>query len=171
MTSRSIREGMEAVASFLREHPDQAIGEDLPATATVEGGLRCRADWPKGASMVSDMPEALGGGASAPTPGWLLRAALATCDATLIAMRAAALGIELSTLEVTVESSSDDRGLLGIGDAMAGPVEMRTRVRLAADGVDAQHLTEVVAWAEEHSPVGEALRRAMPMTTTVEILG
>lgn len=168
---RTIRESMEAVATFLREHPEDAIGEDMPATAIVESGLRCRADWPKGASMLSDMPEALGGAASAPSPGWLLRAALATCDATVIAMRAAALGVELTALEVTVESRSDDRGLVGIGDAKAGPIEMRTRVRVGADGVDAQQLSEIVAWAEEHSPVGEALRRAMPMTTEVEIAG
>ena len=170
MTNRAMRASMEAVASFLREHPEDAIGNDLPATATVESGLRCRADWPMGASMISDMPAAIGGGASAPTPGWLLRAALATCDATVIAMRAAAVGVGLDLLEVTVESRSDDRGLLGIGDVTAGPLEMRTRVRLAANGVDPQMLTEIVAWAEAHSPVGEALRRALPLATDVEIV-
>ena len=168
---RTIRESIESVASFLTQHPEEAIGEDLPATAFVEDGLRCRADWPKGGSMLSDMPEALGGAASAPSPGWLLRAALATCDATVIAMRAAALGVELTTLEVTVASTSDDRGLVGIGEAKAGPIEMRTRVRVGAGGIDAQQLSELVAWAEEHSPVGDALRRAMPMTTEVEIAG
>ena len=59
------------------------------AVAVLEGGgLRCRAEGPNGAVLVTDMPRPVGGTASAPTPGWMLRAALANCDATVIAMRA-----------------------------------------------------------------------------------
>lgn len=42
--------------------------------------------------------EAVGGGATAPTPGWLLRAARASCGATLVAMEAARDGVELTDL-------------------------------------------------------------------------
>ena len=59
------------------------------------------------------MAESVGGGASAPTPGWLLRSALAACDATLVAMEAARDGVDLTELEVNVESESDFRGVLG----------------------------------------------------------
>ncbi len=66
--------------------------------------------------------------ASAPSPGWLLRAAEASCVATLITMRAAMLGIDLDTLEVTVDSVSDDRGLLGVDDTVpAGPADRPRR--------------------------------------------
>jgi uncharacterized OsmC-like protein len=116
------------------------------------------------------MPKAVGGGGSAPSPGWLLRAALANCDATVIAMRAAQLGVALTTLEVTVDSESDDRGLLGMdGTISAGPLSMRTRVRIGAQGVAAKDLRDIVEWAEAHSPVGDALRRAVPSRTEVEI--
>jgi len=47
------------------------------------------------------MSKELGGGGSAPSPGWLLRAALASCDATVIAIRAAQLGVTPTALEVT----------------------------------------------------------------------
>lgn len=56
---------------------------------------------------------------------------------TLVAMRAAMLGIILETLEVTVDSQSDDRGLLGIDEAVpAGPLNGRVAVRLVAGGVE-----------------------------------
>jgi uncharacterized OsmC-like protein len=58
------------------------------ATATTESGLRVKAIEPKGESLVTNMPVGIGGGNTAPTPGWYLGAALANCDATMIALRA-----------------------------------------------------------------------------------
>jgi uncharacterized OsmC-like protein len=170
MSVAHIRQCIEGVITYLAEHPAECRYTDKAATAVVEEGLRCRADGPGGATLVSDMPKAVGGGGSAPSPGWLLRAALANCDATVIAMRAAQLGVALTTLEVTVDSESDDRGLLGMdGTISAGPLSMRTRVRIGAQGVAAKDLRDIVEWAEAHSPVGDALRRAVPSRTEVEI--
>jgi hypothetical protein len=39
----------------------------------------------------------------------------------------------------------------------------RLRVELAANGADEQRLDELVRWADSHSPVCDALRRAVPM--------
>ena len=126
---------------------------------------------PNGAALVSDMPEGVGGGDSAPSPGWLLRAAVASCDATVIAMRAAQEGVELSTLEVTVDSESDDQGLLGMDDSVpAGPLSTRIRVKIAAEGVQPEKLREIVQWADHHSPVSDAVQRAVPTTVEIEIL-
>jgi uncharacterized OsmC-like protein len=57
------------------------------------------------------VPEAVGGNATAGSPGWLLRAAVASCDATLLTMRAARLGLNLESVEVRVEALSDGRGM------------------------------------------------------------
>jgi uncharacterized OsmC-like protein len=169
MDQDGIRESIESLVAYLGEHPEKWRNADPPATAVMVDGLRCRADGPGGASIVSDMPSAVGGGDSAPRPGWFMRAALATCDATVIAMRAAQLGIALDRLEVAVESESDPRGLLGIDDTVvAGPASLRMRVTIAAAGVPAEQLREIVAWADHHSPVGDALQRAIPVE--VEIL-
>ncbi len=65
-----------------------------------------------GASLVTDMVTGIGGGGSAPSPGWMFRAAYASCVATLIAMRAAEEGWTLEALEVSIDSESDDRGIL-----------------------------------------------------------
>ena len=169
VTTDHIRQSIDQAVSFLAEHSEKARYTDRPATAVVEG-LRAEVTGQHGESLVSDMPRSVGGGGSAPTPGWFLRAAVAGCDATVIAMRAAAEGIELSTLEVTVTSESDDRGFLGMDDSLpAGPLQARTHVRIGADGVSPDTLREIVEWAEMHSPVSDALRRAVPTTVDIEI--
>jgi uncharacterized OsmC-like protein len=171
MPSDHIRESIENARQYLSEHPDEARYGDHPATAVIENGLRCRVEHATGAALVTDMPGAVGGEGSAPTPGWFARAAQASCDGTLIAMRAAELGVPLQSLEVTVDSESDDRGLLGMDDAIpAGPLSSRIRVRIAAAGVDPQRLRELVEWADHHSPVTDAIRRAVPTTVEVESL-
>jgi hypothetical protein len=50
----------------------------------------------------------------------------------------------------------------------AGPLSSRTRVRITADGVDPQALRELVEWADRHSPISDATRRAVPMSVEVE---
>ena len=89
----SIRSAIEAASAHLAEHPEAAVSTDAAATAVHEEGLRFRVDCPKGA-VTTDMASSVGGGASAPTPAWLMRAALASCDATLVAMEAARDGVE-----------------------------------------------------------------------------
>jgi uncharacterized OsmC-like protein len=171
MSVTHVQQSIEGVIKYLSEHPDECRSTDKAATAVVEEGLRCRAEGPNGATLISDMPKAIGGRGSAPSPGWLLRAALANCDATVIAMRAAQLGVALATLEVTVDSESDDRGLLGMDDTIpAGALSMRTRVRIGANSITPERLREIVQWAEAHSPVGDVVRRAVPSQTEVEIV-
>lgn len=168
---RTIRAALETVSTFLRKHPDAGGGTDSSATATIEEGLRVRVTGPNPVNvLVSDMVTNLGGGASAPSPGWLLRAAHAACDATLIAMRAAQEGITLHRVEVMVTSESDDRGLLGVEEGIpAGPLLTRVAIRVSARGVDEARVRAMVAWAEEHSPVEDAIRRAVPVHVTLEM--
>ena len=154
--------------SMLASRADAGPSPDRPASAVVENGLRCRVEGADEWTLVTDMPAAVGGTGSAPTPGWLIRAAWAACAATSIAMRAAELGIVLTRLEVKAESSSDMRGLLGVGKAIdPGPESARLRVRIAAEEPEVERLHELVAWADGHSPVGDALRRAIPVELEV----
>ena len=163
----SIHIAIERASNHLAEHPEAATGSDSAATAVREDGLRFRVDGPW-ASLTSDMAESVGGGASAPTPGWLLRAALAACDATLVAMEAARDGIELTDLEVSVESESDFRGVLGVDPSVhAGPLAVRVAIRLAATDATDDQLRAIVERAESRSPVRDALAREVPMTTAV----
>ena len=169
MPIEHIQNSVKNVITYLKENPDDALSTDPPVTAVMEDGLRCRATGVNGESIVTDMPEAIGGYNSAPSPGWLSRAALATCDATRITLHAAQVGVALDTLEVTVDSVSDDRGLLGLDDSIsAGPLSVRTQVTIGAAGVAEEFLREIVDFAVTHSPVSDGIRRSTP--TNVEVV-
>jgi uncharacterized OsmC-like protein len=165
----SIGSAIEQASSYLTEHPEAATASDSAATAVREEGLRFRVEGPW-SSLTSDMAKSVGGGASAPTPGWLLRAALAACDATMLAMEAARDGVELTDLRVSVESESDCRGVLGVDPTVQpGPLSMRVGIRLSAKAATEEQLRAIVERAEAHSPVRDALARAVAMTTETEI--
>lgn len=155
--------------AHLAENPERARADDSAATAVLAEGLLCRVEGPHGAGIVTDMPRGVGGTASAPSPGWYLRAAHAACDATAIAMRAAELGIALRRVEVVVDSTSDSRGVLGGDDSVpAGPLETRIAIRIDAGDVAESVVRDLVEWADRHSYVSEALRRAIPLDVHVE---
>jgi uncharacterized OsmC-like protein len=154
----SIRSAIEGASRHLTEHPEAAVDTDAAATAVREEGLRFRVEGPKG-SLTSDMSTSVGGGATAPTPAWLLRAALASCD-----------GVELTDLEVTVDSDSDFRGILGVDDSVdPGPLKLRVRIKLAASNATEDQLRAIVERAESRSPVRDVVARGIPMTTEIAI--
>lgn len=167
-----IGEAIRGAREYLTAHPAEAAYTDSPATARLESGLRVSVQGPDGAALATDMPASIGGGASAPSAGWLMRAAHAACVATLVAMRAAEEGVRLSRLEVTVDSDSDDRGILGAldeGEIPPGPIRSRVRISLAADGASDEALQSIAGWAWRHCPVDDAMRRAVPVTVEVDV--
>ena len=163
----AIRSAIETACAHLSEHPDKAVSTDAAATAVRENGLRFRVEGPTGA-VTTDMAASVGGGASAPTPAWLMRAALASCDATLIAMEAARDGVELTELKVTVDSETDFRGILGVDDSIdAGPREVRVCIEVGAANAGEDQLREIVDRAEARSPVRDAVVREVSMATEI----
>lgn len=170
MTTDTIREALDGALAYYAEHPADARSTDSAATARLVEGLVVEVTGPSDERIRTDMVASVGGTGTAPSPGWLLRAAEASCVATLIAMRAAMLGVTVTSVEVTVDSESDDRGLLGIDDTVpAGPLSGRVVVRIGADGVDPAALDEIARWGVQHCPVCDALERAVPIETVVEV--
>lgn len=170
MPAETIRSAIEAATDYLTQHPDKARSTDSAAKAVLLDGLVVHVTGPRGETLTTDMVPSVGGTASAPSPGWLLRAAEASCVATLIAMRSAMLGVALERVEVTVDSLSDDRGLLGIEDDVpAGPLSSRVAVRISGAGADAATLEEIARWGVKHCPVCDAIERAVPVTTEVTV--
>jgi uncharacterized OsmC-like protein len=165
----TIRNAIAQASSYLAEHPEAATSTDAAATAVLEDGLRFRVDGPS-SSLSTDMAKSVGGEASGPTPAWLMRAALASCDATLVAMEAAREGIELTDLSVSVESDSDFRGVLGVDSTVQpGPLSIRVEIRVAAANASDEQLRAIVERAESRSPVRDALARELPMRTEIAI--
>jgi uncharacterized OsmC-like protein len=168
MSNTKIRDALAQATAYLTAHPAEARYTDSPATAVLESGLAVDVQGPNGVSVRTDMPKSVGGGDASPSPGWLLRAAQASCLATLIAMRAAQQAIDLGRIEVVVDSESDDRGILGLDDSVpAGPLSSHARVRIGRKDLPAKQVDEIVQWAEAHCPVQDAVRRAIRCTVEV----
>jgi uncharacterized OsmC-like protein len=165
--SNAIRDAVTAAETYLKEHPDEARYTDNEARAALTGGLAVTVTSPEGFSVSTDMTRSVGGGGTGPSPGWLLRAAQASCLATFIALRAARQGLDVTGVEVIVDSESDDRGTLGLDDSLpAGPMSSRARVHIES-AAPRDQLEAVVRWADTHCPVQDAVRR--PVETRLEI--
>jgi uncharacterized OsmC-like protein len=173
MTIEDIATAVHRVESILKRRPATGMHDDAPATARWRTGLRVAARHANGTQVLTDMPTELGGGGEQVTPGWLLRAGLASCLATRIAMGAAAAGIELTFLEVSASSRSDARGLLGMMEVSgepvgAGPRDVQLLVRIAAAGVSGERVQELVEDSNRCSPVSAALRDQVAVALRVE---
>jgi uncharacterized OsmC-like protein len=169
VSGEGIREAMARAVEYLTAHPDEARYRDNAARAVLRDGLVVDVGGSGGESVTTDMTTSIGGTGSAPSPGWLLRAATASCVATLIALRAATLGLDLESLEVGVDSESDDRGILGIDLATpAGPLNVLVAVKVRASGADDRTVRAIIDWAVDHCPVVDALRRSIPTEVRIE---
>jgi uncharacterized OsmC-like protein len=169
-----IRKAMQRLRTVLARRPQAGIHADEPATARWGEGMRIITQHANGTQIATDMPAELGGKANQVSPGWLLRAGLASCLATRIAMEAAAAEVLLTRLEVTAKSTSDARGLLGMpGDGGApvspAPGEVQLEVRIGASNVSAEALRAIVDSSFRCSPVSVAVERAIPVRLRVDI--
>lgn len=173
MGQKEIKGALDAAVEYLTNNRSDAKYTDSQATARLSppDGLVAEVTGPDGLSLKTDMPTSVGGTNSAPSPGWVLRAAEASCVATLIGMRAAQLEIPLQDVEVTVDSESDDYGILGIADDVpAGPLSARVAIRIkGATSATDEEMRELAEWALVHCPVCDALKRAVPISLEVTI--
>jgi uncharacterized OsmC-like protein len=165
-----IGDAVTRASEYLTEHPDEARYRDSAATARLGAGLRVQVTGPAGEALATDMPRGIGGGAKVPSPGWFLRAAAASCVASLIGIRAAMLGVELraGSVEVVVDSESDDRGILGLDEGIAaGALSMKVVVRISGTKLGSEARTALARWALDHCPVTDTAARAVPIELEV----
>jgi len=168
MNLDAIGKAVAEAEDHYRNNPDPGPAADIPVTARIENGLRCRIESPDGNHVYTDMPEAVGGSATTGSPGWLMRAAVASCDATLLTMRAARLGLKLESVSVRFESSSDGRGMFldeGISPASS---DVRVFFRIEAPEVSRDQIKDLVQWVSEHAPVGNDLIQANRIEVIIE---
>ncbi|UVJ45276.1 OsmC family protein [Pseudomonas sp. LS1212] len=176
MAAQDIATALQRVETVLRRHPEAGLHDDTPVMARWEGGTRVAARHANGTQVLTDMPTQLGGNDDRVTPGWLLRAGLASCALTGIAMAAALEGIELGSLEVQASSRSDLCGLLGVPGTDGQPVGaepqgVELQVRISAPGVSPERLQALVEDSQRRSPVCCALQHPVPVVLHIEVVG
>lgn len=170
-----IAAALKRLEKILLRSPKTGLHADAPATARWNGGTRVTTSHENGTQFATDLPAEIGGGGTAVTPGWHLRAGLASCVTTRIAMAAAVEGVQLSELEVVATSQSDVRGLLAMSDpdggrVSAGPRDVQLHVKItAADGTSTERLRSLVERSHGCSPVSCAVQDATPIELRIEV--
>jgi uncharacterized OsmC-like protein len=163
-----IAEAVATASAYLTEHADEARYRDSVAHAHLDSGLAITVTGPSAESLTTDMPKGIGGAASAPSPGWIMRAATASCVTTLIAIRAAATGVELTSVDVDVDSESDDRGILGLDSGIpAGALSVKVQVTIRGPHASRGDVEALARWAIDHCPVTDTIARAVPVSLEI----
>ena len=169
MSNETVRQAVQKTSKLFESEPSKAKVKTPPVTASLSTGLAFRLNSTRGEAR-TDMPPPMGGQASAETPGWYMRAGLASCIATMIATRAAQLGITLELLEVTILSEVDWRGPLGLDDSVVPAMtNLQPQVKISAAGVPQAVLNEIVRWGEEHSPVARTIKAGQLAQATINL--
>jgi len=141
---------IHATAELYRVNPDGAR-----ATPSVRGRLiDGRAELSAGAyTWNSDLPPALGGTGSAPTPTQYLLGALAGCAVAFIHdTLAPQLGIAVDDLTTVARCRADARGLLGMDDAMPDLQDIEIEISIATSA-SAERLAELEKVWRKRCPI------------------
>ena len=157
----TIRQSAERQIECLARRPDRGLLTCRTRARRV-AGLRCEIEegsW----RLAADMPARLGGDETAPTPGVLGRAALASCLVIGIGIWAARLGIELHAVEVEVETDFDARGELGMSQVEPGYSMVRCRIHIDSPA-NRDEIDHLLARVERHSPYLDVFGRAIPIS-------
>ena len=105
--------------------------------------------------LVADEPATSGGGDAGPAPFGLVMSGLAACTAMTLRMYAERKGWTLASIDVDVRYNVTDDGAASIDRTISLPVDLPAERR--------DRLADVA----ERTPVTLALRRGVPITTTI----
>jgi uncharacterized OsmC-like protein len=113
----------------------------------------------------------VGGAGDVPCSGDLLLGALAACQEITLRMVAAAMGIELESLEVEAIGEMDLRGTLGMDRSVPvgfSNIRCETRVSVKDDGRP-ERAKRLLENAERYCVVLNTLRAGVPVESTFEL--
>jgi uncharacterized OsmC-like protein len=162
-----IAAGIERLETAVARRTGFGVGTSHSVT-TLHDGLRCSSEegpW----TIEADLGAALGGTASAPTPGMLVRAALGCCMAMTYRLRAERHGVELTSCRVSVEADSELAGMLSVdASAPPGPTEVRYHVEVESPD-DAERVQSILDEGDRLSPLLDVFTRFVTMRRTTEI--
>jgi len=168
-TNEKIKSAYTRVSKTLAQRPAFGLGTGV-SKVTVKDGLTCEireGNW----TFTADMPEQVGGNAAGPTPGVYGRGALGSCLAIGYMMKAAAMDILISGLEVEIQADFDDGALFGTAaaDVPPGYLEIRYSVTIDSDAAE-EAIIQMLDEADKHSPYLDVFSRAQKCQRQVNII-
>jgi uncharacterized OsmC-like protein len=115
----------------------------------------------------ADHPQVLVGEDRAPLPVELVLAGLASCLTGGIGNIASARGVELYSVESTIEGEMDAQGILGLDDGVRnGYQKIRIDFRIEGDA-PAEKLEQIVMQSKARSAVYDVVTNGVPVQVTV----
>jgi uncharacterized OsmC-like protein len=175
---------MEAIV-YAAQKPLRATYKVTPAEAMVTDHARTSGDSPSdpfhtkvepmdgcGVVVPIGTHAAVGGPHDAPTPGDMLCAALAACQDSTTRMVANLLGVELTSLQVSVSATVDVRGAMAVDpNVRVGFQTMTCNVRFAAREGTPPELIERLKVAAERCCIVQQTLKLPPAVKTSFIAG
>lgn len=160
--NRHARDAQQRVISVFGKRPEAARSTNH-GTARVGDGLACVYEQ-DGHRIAIDMPAAVGGSDTGPSPGFFGRAAICGCVAIGIKMTAAREAVQLDAVEVEIEQHWDDRGLFAMAGVAAGPLDTCLSIRVTSPEAPGK-IEAMVARALDCDPWFLAFRDAQKIRT------
>lgn len=162
-----IAAAVERLDDLVAHRPGFGTGT-ASATSELTNGLACRTTEAAWVTM-TDLPRAFGGGATAPTPSALIRAALGSCMVMSYRLRAARHGVAFDSVRITVETDSELSGLLAC-DAGPPPGFTGVRYHVEVESPSAsEDIERVIDEGDRLSPVLDVFTRATAAERTLSI--
>lgn len=122
----------------------------------------------RGFALEADEPQGLIGSDKAPNAVELVLASLGSCLIVGFAYNAAAMGINIRSLEIDIEGNLDLRGFLGISDSIRpGYQKITATCRIDSDASRGR-LEELCSHVRRTSPVGDIVGNAEPLEIVLE---
>jgi len=142
-------------------------GTHSKTTIEQYSGLGADHDHKSVFSYEADHPEVFASEDQGPTPVEFLLVGLTSCLTAGVAAVAQNRGIQLRSVEATVEGNHDIRGILGVdSDVRNGFNDIRVNFEIDADA-DADEIAALVAQSQKRSAVFDAITNPTNVSVTV----
>ncbi len=112
-------------------------------------------------TVKADEPTDLGGTDTAPNPVEITLAALGSCLATGFAANAAAMGIEIESMRLSVEGNLDLRGFFGLSEEVRSGFQSIKYTTYIKSNAPKEKLEELRKHVEKTSPCGDICANQM----------
>jgi uncharacterized OsmC-like protein len=164
--NHTIKVALDRLVDAYKQRPSFAEST-ASVTARVEDGLTCTIS-DDHHTVISDLPEIMGGENAGPTPGFYARAGIAGCVSIGIKMMAARAGHDFRKVSVDVEMDFDDRPVYGLCAGSAAPLETRVKVDVECDLLE-DDASAFILDVLEHDTFFLGLRDAQSVKTIITV--
>lgn len=167
-TKKTPKAALDRTLKVLSERPEFGQRTHI-ASATLKEGMTCKAD-AKDFEIVTDVPKAMGGDAHGPSPGTLLRCAMASCVAIGIKSWAIRSDLDVMRVDVRFEADVDARGELGLDESVSPGFEAgRLFIQVVSHEAPVA-LKALIRTSLRYSPLMAAVRCNSPIETDIKLI-